>query len=134
MDPLGRCDIAGIAVVERVADERAGSVEPAHVDAPRVDADAPQAGRGADCSPEPVEDFVVQAQGVPMQPVRELDGLVGEPVDLVERKALRTQSADDDSAARGAEVDRCDDALVHRRNGARPRRPPGRCDRRSMRP
>ena len=46
------------------------------------------------------------------------DRLVREPMDLLEREATVLDPADDDPAARRAEVDRDEDAVGHRRKAA----------------
>ncbi len=118
MDPLGGTEVARVAVVERVADERPRAIEPADIHAPRVDADARQAGCRTRRQPKPGQDLVVQAQRVPVQPVGKLDRVVREAVYLLERQAVRAEPAEDDPAARGADVDGCDDPFVHSGNVA----------------
>ena len=114
VDPVHRRHVSRVAVMDRVADQDTCLVEHADVHAPRVDADAPQVGRDARRAPEPGQDLVVQPQRIPVQPVVELDRLVREAVDLLQRHPPARDPADDHAAARGAEVDRRDGALVHR--------------------
>ena len=126
VDEVGAGRVAGVAVVPRIGDEHAVAVEQPEVDAPRVDADARgrlrlAPGGGA----QPVEDLAVQPQDVPVEAVGQPDRLVGEAVDLVETQLPRAHPADDDPAARRADIDRDDRAGGGTGGGAhRPHRRP----------
>ena len=107
-----------IAVVVRVAEERAPLVEQAVVDRPRVEPDADQAARRPDRLAEAQQDLAVEAQDVPMEAVRQSDRLVGEAVDLGQLQVARPDPPDHHSPARRAEIDGRDEPADHRRKAA----------------
>ena len=118
-DPVG----PAVAVVHRVAQQRAVRAEQAVVHGPRVDADAGQVrapGRGA----QPGQHVRVQPEDVPVQRAQHPDRLVAEPVRLAQPQRARPGPAGHHPAAGRAEIDRGDRHLPHgcprrqRRNAA----------------
>jgi len=104
----------------------AGDAHEGIVDSPRVDADAEQAGLGPDGLAQSFEDVAVELKGVPVQAVGGAHRLVGEPVHDLDVEPVRSDPAEDDAAAGGAEVDGRDGTagrgpgvvVVHRRKAA----------------
>jgi hypothetical protein len=91
-----------VAVVARVAEQRAAAAEQGEVDAPRIHPHAIDPLRG----PQGGKDLGVQTEDVPVQGVERPHRAVGEAVDDVERQPLAVERAEHAPAAFGAEVDR----------------------------
>jgi hypothetical protein len=92
----------------RVAQQCARVVEECEVVAPTVDADAGHMVRGSrHARGEAVGGLPVQRQNVPVQPIRDADGSVGESVRLSDADAVVDHRPDKDPPALGAEINRC---------------------------
>ncbi len=131
-DGLDGGGAARVAVVERVAEERAVGVEEPVVDGPAVDADGGEVPASGGLA-EAVQNALVQAEGVPVQPVRELDGSVVEAVGLGEVEAVTADAADEHPSAGGAEVRRGEGGRGVERAGRHGRLSAGRPRRRRRR-
>ena len=117
MDRVDRGRRPPVTVVVWIAEQAPGLVHQAEVHAPRVDPDAGQAvcpGRLA----QPAEHLAVEPQDVPVEAVREPDGLVREAMDLAQLELVRRDPPDHHPAARRAEVDGRDEPGGHRRKAA----------------
>ena len=101
---------AGVAVVERVAEKAPAAQQPV-VDGPGVDADARDAGLGAERLAQPLHGRPVERQDVPVQPVGDLHRVVREARDRCRVERVGPDVPDDDPAAGRAEVDRRDRAV-----------------------
>jgi hypothetical protein len=100
-------DAAGaafVAVVERLGPQRVALQQPV-VDRPGVDADALDRGLAAHRLGEAVEDVLHERLEVPVQAVLAPHGPVREPCHLLEFEQIRSDAADHDAPARGAEID-----------------------------
>ena len=90
-DPVDRLDTRGgatVSVVEGEGEQIAGLVGEAVVHAPGIDADAEQPGIRPARRPQTGHDLVGQARRVPVQPVGQVQRLVGEPMDLAKLQHL----------------------------------------------
>src|SRR5439155_19293960 len=94
---------AAVAIRERVRKQRAAGVEEATVDSPGVDADA--AHRRAN-SRERRRELAEEPERVPVEPVRQADGLRGEAPYLVQVDALAVEPPDHRPTALGTQVER----------------------------
>ena len=103
MTPFG----VRVAVVARVAEQRAVAAEQGEIDAPGVDADAASSCRRARQAPcaGPRASRSYEPQHVPVQRVERAHRAVGEAVDLPEPDSL-ANLAQHDAPALGAQIDR----------------------------
>lgn len=106
-----------VAIVVGVAEQPSAAEQPV-VDGPRVDPDARDARLRAHRLSEPARRGPVQREHVPVQAVARGDRLVAEAGDGRGLERVRRDAADDDPAARRAEVDRRDGCRAHRRKAA----------------
>ncbi len=100
---------AGVAVVERVAEKASAAQQPV-VDGPGVDADARDAGFGAERLAKPLHGRAVERQDVPVQAVADLHRVVREACDRCGVERVGPDVPDDHPAAGRAQVDGRDGA------------------------
>ena len=107
-----------VAVVIRIAEQRAALVDQAVVDRPRVEPDADQPRGRPSRLAQPGQDLAIEPEDVPVEPVGQPDGLVREAMDLGQLEVVRADPADHHPTARRAEVDGRDEPAGHRRKAA----------------